>query len=338
MIPRTRRCSVGLIRWLNFKNNLKLFTIFVSIRFHFVYYINIERTKYNRSHKEETHMTQGNDFLTDGEEVNVTAPGADEAAAEAKDTRVWTLADGSEVSKSEFIREQFTLNNLSRKQISEDFDINYRTVYGATVNMVNEAEPATRGRSASNAKIQVTAEGQVATEIEGVLHLNNVAVEGSLADTATEDVDRNDWIKEQVEGGASRGDVAGALGLSYGVVYSLTKDVAGASQRHEVELNGEMVSRSEYIRAKFDNGNGMSKADIAKELGVDYPVVWSALKSLKSEDEKYAESIDKVIKFEGQVEDVDTFNALIAELKGLALKQVEVTADASEESPYADAE
>lgn len=283
-------------------------------------------------------MTQNNDFLGENEEMNVTAPGADEAAAEAKDTRVWNLADGSEVSKSEFIREQFTLNNLSRKEISEKFDINYRTVYGATVNMVNEAEPATRGRSASNAKIQVTAEGQVATEIEGVLHLNNIAVEGSLAETATEDVDRNDWIKEQVEAGVSRGDVAAALGLSYGVVYSLTKDVAGASQRHEVELDGVMVSRSEYIRAKFDNGNGMSKADIAKELGVDYPVVWSALKSLKSEDEKYAEAIDKVTKFQDQVEDVDTFNALIAELKGLTLKQAEEAAEGTDESVYSDAE
>lgn len=285
-------------------------------------------------------MTQNNDFLGENEELNVTAPGADEAAAEAKDTRVWNLADGSEVSKSEFIREQFTLNNLSRKEISEKFDINYRTVYGATVNMVNEAEPATRGRSASNAKITVSPAGQVITEIEGVTHLNNVAVsdeDGQAAHTDSIEVDRNDWIKEQVEAGVSRGDVAAALGLSYGVVYSLTKDVAGASQRHEVELDGVMVSRSEYIRAKFDNGNGMSKADIAKELGVDYPVVWSALKSLKSEDEKYAEAIDKVTKFQDQVEDVDTFNALIAELKGLTLKQAEAT-EGTDESVYSDAE
>lgn len=278
-------------------------------------------------------MSNNNDFLNGEEqEMNVTAPGADEAATEAKDTRVWTLADGTEVSKSEFIRDQFTNNNLSRKEISEQFDINYRTVYGATVNMVNEAEPATRGRSASNAKIQVTADGQVATEVEGVLHLNNVAVEGSLAETETTDTDRNDWIKEQVEGGTSRGDVAAALGLSYGVVYSLTKDVAGASQRHEVELNGEMVSRSEYIRAKF--ADGMSKADIAKELGVDYPVVWSALKSLKSDEDKYAEAIDKVTKFGDQVEDRETFDALIAQLQGLSFKQEEEAS--SDDSVYAD--
>lgn len=53
MIPRTRITSVGLIRWLNCKKILKLFSFFVTFRFHFVYYINIERTKSNRSHKEE---------------------------------------------------------------------------------------------------------------------------------------------------------------------------------------------------------------------------------------------------------------------------------------------
>lgn len=280
-------------------------------------------------------MTKANDFLGENEEMNVTAPGADEAANEAKDTRVWKLEDGTEVSKSEFIREQFTQNNLSRKDISEQFEINYRTVYGATVNMVNEAEPATRGRSASNAKIAVTADGQVATEIEGVLHLNNIAHEGSLADIETSDVDRNDWIKEQVEGGTSRGDVAAALGLSYGVVYSLTKEVAGASTRHEVELNGEMVSRSEYIRAKF--AEGMTKADIAKELGVDYPVVWSALKSLKSEEDKYAEAIEKVAKFGEQLEDQDAFNTLLDQLKALAFKQEEAPVEAEDASVYADA-
>ena len=282
-------------------------------------------------------MAQEKDFL--GEEMEATefegnAPTADEAAKEAKDTRVWTLEDGTEVSKSEFIREQFTKFNKSRKEISEEFDINYRTVYGATVNMVNEAEPATRGRSASNQKINVTADGQVVSVIEGTTHVDNVAVADEEAEgLETTEVDRNDWIKEQVEAGVSRGDVAAKLGLSYGVVYSITKEIAGASQRHEIEYNGETLSRSEYIRVKYQEG--MSKSEIAKELGVDYPVVWSALKSLKSDEEKYTDAIDRIAKYGEMVADQDTFNALIEQLKGLELKAEEAD-EASDESVYAE--
>lgn len=282
-------------------------------------------------------MAKNKEDFVQEEEMNMAAPTADEAATEAKDTRVFQNDEGQEVSKSEFIREQFTKHNLSRKEISEQFDINYRTVYGATVNMTNDAEPATRGRSASNAKILVTGSGDVVSEIEGTLHINNVATEGSLSEIEASEVDRNEWIKDQVENGKSRGDVAAALGLSYGVVYSLTKEVAGASQRHEVELDGQMVSRSEYIRAKYDNGNGLTKAEIAKELGVEYPVVWSALKSLKTEEEKYSEAIDKVAKFADQVEDVETFNSLIEQLRGLEFKAEEVTEEATEaESVYSE--
>lgn len=266
-----------------------------------------------------------------GAEADLTAPTPEEAAAEAKDTRVWHNAEGQEVSKSEFIREQFTKNNLSRKQISEQFNINYRTVYGATVNMVNEAEPATRGRSASATKILVSAAGEVITSIEGVVHLDNVAVEDAVGAAAQEgavEVDRNTWIKEQVEAGRERGKVAAALGLSYGVVYSLTKEVEGASQRHEMEIDGEIVSRSEYIRRRY--AAGVSKSEIAKELGVDYPVVWSALKALKSEDAKYADAVDRLAKFADKVTDVDAFNSLIAMLREVTIKEDAEPAPAEE--------
>lgn len=279
-------------------------------------------------------MANEQEFLS-GEEMNTAAPTAEEAATEAKDTRVWTNEEGQEVSKSEFIREQFTKHNLSRKEISEKFDINYRTVYGATVNMENDAEPASRGRAAANQKINVTADGQVVTVVEDTTHVDNVAVsDEEAAELETTEVDRNTWIKEQVEAGVSRGDVASKLGLSYGVVYGLTKEIAGASQRHEMEYDGELVSRSEYIRRRHTI-DGLSKSEIAKELEVDYPVVWSALKSLKSDEEKYTDAVDKLAKFAEQVEDADTFNALLEQLKGLALKQAE---EASDESVYADAE
>ncbi|MNB67161.1 Sigma-70, region 4 [compost metagenome] len=281
-----------------------------------------------------------NEFEGGSTDVDTNAaPDAKEAADEAKDTRVWHSADGKEISKSEFIREKFTVDNLSRKEISEQFDINYRTVYGATVNMTNDAEPSTRGRAASVTKINLTAAGQVATtdtvtEGEGdeavvvtTYLLNNEAVtaeeyEAATAEGVTE-VDRNDWIKEQVAAGVKRADIANYLGLSYGVVYQQTKEESGTRQRYEIEYNGETISRSEYIRRKF--AEGMSKADIAKELGVEYPVVWSALKDLKSDDERYLDAVDKLAKLSDLVVegDAETFGALIEQLKAIGIKQPE---------------
>lgn len=285
-----------------------------------------------------------NEFEQAGETTDVNlneAPSAEEAAAEAKDTRVWTV-DGKDVTKSEFIRHQFTVNNLSRKQITEQFDIQYRTVYGATVNMVNASEPSTRGRSATATKITVTPEGQVVTIVEGVYHLDNVAVEdevGQAANANAVEVDRNTWIKERVAAGVDRSVVANALGLSYGVVYSLTKEVAGSTQRHEYVVDKEdgsgeteTITRSEYIRRL--HAGGMSKSEIAKQLAVEYPVVWSALKGTKSEDEKFAEAIEKLAKFSDKVENNEAFAALLEQLRAVTLKveaPAEETAPASEE-------
>lgn len=268
------------------------------------------------------------DFVVE-QEFEGTAPTAEEAAAEAADTREFALADGTPCSKSEFIREQFTQFNKSRKEISEEYDINYRTVYGATVNMVNDAEPATRGRSAASLKIHVTADGDVVSTIDGVVHVNNVAVsDEEAAALETEEVDRNTFIKEQVEAGKSRSDVAAALGLSYGVVYSITKGIAGASQRHEIEYNGQVLSRSEYIRTRF--AEGVTKSEIAKELGVDYPVVWSALKSLKTDADKYTEAVDKLAKFAAKVEDAEAFEILIDQLREIVIKEEEAEVEAAE--------
>lgn len=293
-----------------------------------------------------THATQAGEFEqtgTDTTDPNLTAPTDAEAAAEAKDTRIWKIGD-TEVSKSEFVRDQFTNHNKSRKEISDEFVIPYRTVYGATVNMVNEAEPSTRGRSASVSKINVTADGHVITSIKDgdvtIIHVDNVAVsdEQAAALGAVTEVDRNTWIKEQITAGVERGKVASALGLSYGVIYSMTKEVEGNNQRHDMDWTAadgtvETVSRSEYIRRL--HATGVSRSDIAKQLQVDYPVVWSALKALKSEDDKYAEAVDRLAKFEGQVEDVESFKALIEMVKAVKLKEVapttEEAAAASEE-------
>src|SRR5690606_7018153 len=102
--------------------------------------------------KEESRKSE--EQFVQEEEFDGAAPSQEEAAAVARDTRVWRLDDGTEVSMSEFIRERFVKDNMSRREIAEKFNINYRTVYGATVNMVNDAEPAGRGRAAANHKIR----------------------------------------------------------------------------------------------------------------------------------------------------------------------------------------
>lgn len=278
-------------------------------------------------------MTNEQDFLQEEELVanqeeqfDGAAPDADEAAKEAKDERIWTLEDGTEVSKSEFVRHQFTEHNLSRKEISEKFDINYRTVYGATVNMVNEAEPTTRGRSAANTKINVTEDQSKV--VDGNAE-EGYTVEGEAYEGEVVEVDRNTWIKEQVAAGVSRGDIAKALDLSYGAVYSLTKDAAGSGKRHEVEYEGKTISRSEYIRIL--HGQGMEKAEIAKHLEVDYPVVWAALKSLTSDQEKFVKAVEKLEKYADQVVDPEGFKAALEALKEVEFKEEEEASETSEE-------
>jgi len=270
--------------------------------------------------------------------------GTDVPAAEVstEDKRVWHDAEGNEVSMSQFIREQFTKNNKSRKAIADEFKINYRTVYGATVNMENDAEPASRGRGVTNPKIQVTADNKVFTTVkqadESIKYfLNNEEITAEEA-TALETVetDRNTWIKERVAAGSNRGDIAKDLDLSYGVVYGLTKEEDGTRQKYEVEYTDEAgekktMARSEYIRKRV--AEGVSKSDVAKELSVEYSVVWQATKKDKSDADKLAEAIESVAKFADKLDITadatakETFLATIETLKAFKVVE-EVVAEA----------
>ena len=98
------------------------------------------------------------------EQVATDAP---ETVKAPKERETYELADGSIGSRAAFIREKFIDENMSRKQIAEEFGFDYRAVYSATVNMQNEAEGSSRGRSAVNAIIKVNADNQmVATIVE----------------------------------------------------------------------------------------------------------------------------------------------------------------------------
>lgn len=231
---------------------------------------------------------------------------------------IWTLDDGTECSKSAFVREQFLTHNKSRKEISETYDIPYRTVYGATVNMENDAEPTSRGRGVTFSKIDVTEDNKLVVVKDDVVFIDGVEVD-EMPDTI--EMDRNEWIKAKVEEGISRGDVAKMLDLSYGVIYGLTKDLAGGRQKYEVEVDGKMISRSEYIRQLA--AEGMARADIAKQLEVEYSVVWQATKKMKSVEEKYFEAVGALEKFIDQVENPELLTNLMAQLEAVKVKEEE---------------
>ena len=266
-------------------------------------------------------MEEMNQELLNNEEIVTDGP----VAAEQE----WVNNAGEVVSKSAFIREKFNDDNMSRKAISETYGIPYRTVYGATVNMTNDAEPSSRGRGVTNAKIHVTEDNKVVlseTQADGtVKHFINGEEVESIEGIETIEVDRNTFIKEQVAAGVARGDLANYLGLSYGVIYGLTKDAEGGRSKYMITLeDGTEVSRSEYIRQLVEEG--MSKAEIAKKLGVEYSVVWQATKKVKTTAEKYADAVAVIEKFGAEVVDTDSFHAIIDMLKAVELKD-EVTTE-----------
>ena len=253
------------------------------------------------------------------EQVATDAP---EVVKETKERETYELADGSIGSRAAFIREKFIDDNMSRKQIAEQFGFDYRVVYSATVNMHNDAEGDSRGRSAVNAVIKVNADNQVVEvkEVDGaqVTFVNGEATDTVYTENDLMDKSRNEWIQEVVAAGMSRGDVAKILGVSYGVVYGLTKDAEGTRQTYTVTLaDGTEMPRTEYIRKQA--AAGVSRGDIARELGVPYSVVWQATKTEKSEQEKFDDIVKSLENFNDKVSDAEAFADALATLKALTI-------------------
>jgi hypothetical protein len=277
----------------------------------------------NSELEKEMQGTEGMD--TSAPENTGNDAGKAEGNAEETDTRKWYDDNGNEISKSAFIRLKFK-QNMSRKDISEQFEIPYRTVYGATVNMENDAEPTSKGRGQTFSRIHVTADGHVVFMKDNVLYINNIAQPEGTEAPATTEVDRNTWIKEQIAAGKNRGDIAKALDLSYGVIYGITKEEQGTRQKYEVEVDDPQnpgqkitISRSEYIRRRV--ADGISKADIAKELGVEYSVVWQATKQLKTTEERFVDAVKGLEKFLDMVDNPDDLTKAITLLGSVKIKQ-----------------
>ena len=292
----------------------------------------LEQNNINLNLEEELTMSEFNEEMEVKEEVGTEVP---EAAATTAG-KVWYNNAGEEVTMSAFIREKFTEDNLSRKEISEQFGINYRTVYGATVNMTNDAVASARGRNAQNITINVTEDGHVVStktiEGEEVYFIDGVQIEPNDQDEiivpATVEVKRNDWIKEQVANGVDRAAVAKALEISYGVVYSLTKAEGSGRVQHTVTVDGKEISRAEYIRQQV--AAGVKKSDIAHELGVEYSVVWQACKKDKTDAEKFANAIAAIEKFADKVTDAEGFAIVLEQLKDFEIKEVAEAVESTE--------
>lgn len=265
-----------------------------------------------------------------GEQVQTDTP---DVVKEPTEKKTYTMLDGSQGSRNAFIKEQFTVLNKSRKDIAAEFGFEYRVVYSATVNMTNEAEASSRGRSAGNTTIKVNAENQVVEVKENEDGTKTTYVNGEIADVeyAEEDLtsmSRNEWIKQQVEAGVSRGDVAKILDISYGVVYGLTKEAEGTRATHMITLeDGTEMPRAEYIRQLF--AEGKTRGEIAKELNVEYSVVWQATKTQKTDTDKFAELVEAIAAFEEKVNEKEMFADAVATLRAM---QIVEAAPAEDES------
>lgn len=213
-------------------------------------------------------------------------------APQEEEKPVYVLTDGSETqSRAEFIRDQFLNLNKTRKAISEEFDFSYQSVYQATTNLTNDAESTSGGRS------------HVTIEVDG------------------ETVGRTEFIQKLAEEeGMNRKDIQTKLQeitgeeVAYQVVYNATKDIDGMGGsrggRVMVEVDGEEIPRTEYIKRRHKEGASIS--DIRKELDVSYQVVYAVVgaknkakvtikaSSVEELDKQYEEARKKLLEEEAK--------------------------------------
>lgn len=279
-------------------------------------------------------MDFASEFPEDAADIGTTPP----VEAEKDDAnKAFILQDGSKGSRAAFIREKFLNDNMSRKEISEMFDLSYRVVYSATVNMTNSAEASSRGRSAANSTIQVTENDEYVLIKDDETFVNGEKLAEDQVLGELHEVSRNQWIRDQVAAGGGRGDIAKLLDMSYGVVYGITKDLEGSRARIEVSLpDGTKVSRAEYIRMQFAAGE--TRGDIAKQLDVPYSVVWQATKTEKTVADHFAEAVDHIKEFADKVTDEDLFGQICVALDTIQIKEEADPKKQKEEAAEAEAD
>lgn len=166
---------------------------------------------------------------------------------------------GEAISRSAYIKQEF-IKGKSRNELVAELEIPYYIVYGATVNMTNDAHTGTtKGRSKKVTLIEI------------------LDTEGNVVK-----VDRNEAMQSDFSNGVSRKDIAAKYEVTYGTVFAATKELGGNTSRSkEIEdpNTGELKARAVFIREL--EAEGKTRREIADYLKIDYAIVWAATKPAK---------------------------------------------------------
>lgn len=214
-----------------------------------------------------------NEMEREFESENLSAETAE--TTETKEKRVFTDSEGNQVSCSAFCREKFVKDNMSRKEISETYGIDYRTVYGACQNLTNDAPAASRGRSSANTQIRTDANGNVlAADKEGNKFVNGEAAPDADPAEFTTMVNRNEWIKAQYEAGKTRAEIAKELNIAYNIVFQATKEKKSDQEKLDAILASldkyaDKVADKETFTTLLEGLKNIKVVEVAEEAEAD---------------------------------------------------------------------
>jgi len=179
--------------------------------------------------------------------------------------KLYHLEDGTEGSRSAYIRQEF-LKNRPRGDLAKELGVSYAVVYAATANMHNELTDGKPGRGVGR----------------------GVIMEDGRS--------RAEHMREMLQQGKTRGEIAKHFKCPYATVYAATKELlaegkeGARAHRGKVVItleDGSSIGRAEHIRAL--HAAGKSRREIADKLDCDYAVVWAATKKPHSEGAEGAE-------------------------------------------------
>ena len=180
--------------------------------------------------------------------------------------KLYHLKDGTEGSRSAYIRQEF-LSNRPRGDIARELGVSYAVVYAATANMHNELTEGHPGRGVGR----------------------GVIMEDGRS--------RAEHMREMLQQGKTRGEIAKHFKCPYATVYAATKELlaegkeGARTHRGKVVItleDGSSIGRAEHIRAL--HAAGKSRREIADELSCDYAIVWAATKKPHSEGAEVSEA------------------------------------------------
>lgn len=223
------------------------------------------------------------------------------------------LDNGTEGSRSEYIRQEFN-KDRSRQDIAKELGVKYYVVYAATANMYNAAHPQGATGIAGRTSTEVP---KVNANFEFIG--TNESGEEVVVESADEAilVPRADLMRDLYEAGVERKAIAEHFEVAYATVYAATKgDDVKPVQRVEFEvpaidedgneIPGETrkVKRADYIRELYNDGNGLTRKEIATKLTlltgelVDYATVFAATKAKKVEETVEEVEVEETVEAE----------------------------------------